>query len=406
MAINIELYRDGLGRNNGANPLGQTGIATWADNFTYAGAFRVPVYLSTGRLDFSEGVIGLNGTSGNMYMSTKSHGICELQIPTPSLSTDITALPIANEVQGELDVFATPDGNPQANDRVGFIYGAGNTIVYAQQKYYDGEADNTTFVCRANGAEDFTTATLEGAVNIAGQYKASGWISELPSNLQSEFGFTHICGNGNNHGIIGRASIGPSAYGINVNDLLSGTLPAQVPTSTFQSFDTSNKMMTYMNPAWTDMENADGTNDVWNHTARVAIGFVVPNTNTFAVFGSLSGASGGLGYKITQPNGHLCGGYCPFTNDDWSFYRWFFDLDDWRAVIQGSKQPHEIAPYEYGAIDLPFEAVNGTESGTGLEMHGGAFDASTNTLYLSVGNNEHRGAYDLLPLVYAINVGG
>ena len=96
------------------------GAATW-DNFEYAGAFKVPLNVTDGRLDYSFGFIGPSITDGNMYISLKSDntnkGIAEVSIPALSTSTNIDDLNIAGEVQGRFAIFDTPDGNPENNDR-------------------------------------------------------------------------------------------------------------------------------------------------------------------------------------------------------------------------------------------------------------------------------------------------
>ncbi len=426
MAINFSLYRtDGNLDGRFANPDNGGGgglppiegdLATWADNFSYAGAFKVPKDVGGGTLAFSNGMIGASSTSGNMYISLKddssNRGIAELSLPALSTSTDINDLNIATEVQGRFNLFDTPDGNPDNNDRIGALYGTGNDLIYTLIEFYDAPANNTLFFGKAGGSNNFATATLNNQIGIEGDFRAAGWISEVPANLQAELGYTHIAGNASNWSIIGRASVGPSAYGFNISDAINRTDP--IPTETFQSYSLENQIQHNVNPVWSLNNTLDRDavpivpqdNDLWTFGSKASFGFIVPNSRTYAVFGSTFGTETGVGYKNTNAGG-LAPGYAPADATDWRFFRWFFDVDDWIAVKNGTKQPHEIIPYEYGEIDLPFKDLRGEVVGVnGLQMRGGMFDTATNRVYLSVVNNEQRNEFSPVPLVYAFDIGG
>lgn len=410
MAISIGLYRDSNGDLKGKNPLGQAGangLATWPNSFTYAGAFRVPESISGSSqgTNYSNGLIGPSITSGNMYVSlhaTTDMGVCEVQIPTPSLSNDVSALPIATEVQGRLDLFATPDGNPEQNDRVAALYGYNGDLLYSLIQFYDADGGNTQFFGKATGAADFSTATLQNLRDVNGRFKAAGWISEVPPEWQAELGYSHVMGNASNWAIIGRSSVGPTMYGFDIADLVSGT--GIIPTEPFMSYALTEgqQLQQQINPAW-DLSNTTGENDCWTHQSRAGFGFIIPNTRTYAVFGSSGGHNSSIGYKITQDNGNLCAGHCPYVAADWGYYHWFFDLDDMIAVKNGLKQPYEIAPYSYGPIDIPLGKNRGAEME--LNLRGGMFDAANNRLYLSVGGADNsQGAYSSTPLIFTFDL--
>lgn len=425
MSINLELHENFDGTLDGRYKQGNkpaSGLATWSNNFAYAGAFRVPISTGTGSLRYSYGVIGPSATSGQFYMSTDStsasaRGIAELTIPALSTSTSIGDLNTASVVQDRLDVFATPDGNPQLNDRVSGIYPHNGKLLVNLVEFYDAAANNTKFTARVESPNDFANTTLSGQYEIQNHYKAAGWFSPVPAEWQSQLGYSHIVGNSHNWSIIGRASVGPSAYGINLDHLTAATPVEPVPTEAFQSYDLAagQQLQQQINPVW-DLHNTldrdaipivPQGNDVWTHLSRAGYGFIIPNTRTYCVVGSSAGHEDGIGYKITQDNANVCSGYCPPDPTDWSFYYWLFDVNDWLDVKNGSKQPYEIAPYEYGPFNTPFELFRGATVGsTGLEVRGGMFDPSIGRLYISVGHNDDSNQFNPVPIVYAYDIIG
>ena len=129
--------------------------------------------------------------------------------------------------------------------------------------------------------------------------------------------------------------------------------------------------------------------DLWNFLSRGVYGFVVPGTRTFAVFGSSGGVDSGIGYKITQNNGNLCGGYCAYDAADYYNYYWFFDVDE----ILAATETYEPRPYAYGRWSVPFD------DGGRHRIIGGTFDPATMTLYLSLENAGQVGDYDRPPVI-------
>jgi hypothetical protein len=128
-----------------------------------------------------------------------------------------------------------------------------------------------------------------------------------------------------------------------------------------------------------------------HHTAikasRGTYGFIVPGTRTFAVFGSSGGVDSGIGYKITQDDGTLCGGYCSHQAADHYNYYWFFDLE----TILAAPAPYELRPYAFGRWSVPFDD-NGRHS-----IIGGAFDHQHSMLYLALSGAGQVGTYDRPP---------
>lgn len=114
----------------------------------------------------------------------------------------------------------------------------------------------------------------------------------------------------------------------------------------------------------------------WNFLAKARCGFIACGTSTLVVLGRIGGVQSGLGYKITQDNGNLCGGHCAYRHDDAAHTYWMFDVND----IFAAEETHLPQPYAYGTWDVPFDA------GGQHSVIGGTFDAATSTLYLALAN--------------------
>jgi len=128
---------------------------------------------------------------------------------------------------------------------------------------------------------------------------------------------------------------------------------------------------------------------IWNFLSRAVYGFIVPGTSTFAVFGSSGGVNSGIGYKITQDNGNLCGGFCSYAAADNYNYFWLFDVQE----ILGAGQVYDIQPYAYGEFSVPFDNQGKNR------IIGGTFDPATGMLYLSLKYAGRVGEYDRPPLI-------
>ena len=133
---------------------------------------------------------------------------------------------------------------------------------------------------------------------------------------------------------------------------------------------------------------------VWSFLSNGVYGFIAPGTRTFVVVGSSGGIDSGIGYKITQDDGRLCGGYCSYAAADNYSYYWLFDLDE----ILAAGSPSEPRPYAYGRWDVPFGSP-------GRVVIGGAFDPAGRVLYVALSNAGQVGTYDRPPLILTFRVG-
>ncbi|MCP5005372.1 MAG: hypothetical protein GY941_15765 [Planctomycetes bacterium] len=377
---------------DGDAPTGDLPLAVWGD-FTYAGGFAVPSdnpvsgASPAGRFRSSvNGVMALSSTAGNMLMvgnpgpgMADRVSFAEVTIPTLNASNvTVASLPVATFVQG----FAEPDlgittGGSDENDIISGMFSYDGKIIGTVAKYYDGGGDNTYFMWVMD--DDLTNT--KGYYTLTGYhsngFEAAGWITPVPAEWQSAIGSAHIMGSASNWAITGRCSIGPSMFGIDLDDLtvstpsspisisekmnfpfaLSHSLSeAEYPSHGYDYLDFASNIVRQDNAYvagaevdYPDQGSALG-NDIWTVKSLAAIGFIVPGSRTYAVFGTMVGAADGIGYKIVgsgdyDPTRTLASTYvsatqCYVVGDSASRYQ---DNDRVRVKIGGT--------YSYGYVD-------------------------------------------------------
>ena len=133
---------------------------------------------------------------------------------------------------------------------------------------------------------------------------------------------------------------------------------------------------------------------VWNYLAEGVYGLIVPGSGTFAVLGSSGGIDHGVGYKIRQDDGRLCGGYCSFAADDNYNYYWFFDVRE----ILAARNAYDPRPYAYGRWSVPFDR-NGAH-----KIVGASFDPTEGVIYIPLGGAGQIGKYDRPPLILTYRI--
>ncbi len=369
---------------------------------TYEGAFRIKASENgISDINYSQGPIAYNYDNHSLFIVGHAHqqAIAEYAIPEIVKSETLSEL---NMIETPIQVFSnvlskTTDGNPEGIDRVGGLYyanhgGQAKLIVNAYE-YYDAPADNTVSTLIVNDANALESSSVSGYYSFEGNAAhTSGWLSPIPEAWQEVLSGTHITGHSSGIPIISRASVGPSAFSFEINDVLNAT--QSIETTTLLDFSLKN-------PLNSDLSNDSKTNDLWTHLSMATYGFIVPGTRTYLTLGKSGGHESGVCYKCTQDNGNLCGGYCtPEANDNYQYY-WLWDVNDLVAVKNGTLNPYDVRPYEHGYFDTPFQG-NGSKS-----IGGGTYDPSTGNLYLSVQSGDtEQGTYARPPVIVVYNTNG
>lgn len=363
----------------------------------YQGAARVPAAEFNGSsMNFSEGPIAYNPDANSVFLVGHSHHqrIAEFSLPELVRSERLSDLNMAPAPrQGFSPVLGRMSGgNPQSLDRIGGLQllptADGHRLMVNAYEYYDAPGDNTHTSLQVVDPSRIDTSEILGPLAFSGGAgHTSGWMSPVPEAWQTALGGDFITGQSSGIPIIGRTSVGPSAFAFqssSVND-------SSVIIQTVRLLDFS-----LAHPLHEDLSNSGRDNPLWTHLSRAVFGMVVPGSRTYLTIGHSGGHRSGVCYKCTQDNGNRCGGYCPFVASDRSSYYWLWDLQDLQQVRSGAIQPHEVRPYAYGAWNLPFP---------GALIGGGSYDPASATLYVTApGADREQGTYSNPPVIMAFSI--
>lgn len=364
----------------------------------YVGAFRLPAGTFGGSdLNYSEGPLAVDGSALFIVGHAHHQAVAEFVVPGLGASTRPEELPMADApVQPFIPLLDRAPDDPDGLDRIGglaLVAGAeGRLLLVSAYEYYDAPGDNrrTTLVVRDPAR--LATSPVDGAYALGGAAHAAGWMSPVPAPWGAAVGAPMIAGASSGIPIVSRTSVGPSAFAFDPADLRPGADPgASVPTRALLDYDLTR-------PLHDDLSNASGGNDLWTHLSRAVFGFVVPGTRTYLVVGHSGGhGARGVCYKCVPDGGDApCGGYCARDPDDAGPFFWAYDVEELVAAGSGERPPYGARPYAYGPFTPPFPA---------REIGGGAYDADTGLLYLTLQRADRtQGPYANPPIVAVYEV--
>jgi hypothetical protein len=370
----------------------------------YQGAFRFKLTtFGVSRMAFAQGTFAIDPTTNSFYVvgHVQHQAIAQYRIPPVVNSTNLADLNFVDDpLQNFVTVFdRVPSGNPDPIDKITGADIVDDQLIINGTQFYDGDANNTntTFVIR--DPSNLAESAVDGFFKLGGSSHASGWMSEVPAQWQSALGGSYITGFASNYAINGRNSIGPTAFIFSPNQILNTATVASpaIDTTTLLDFP----LVTSLND---DAFNTTGTNNLWTEVSKVFYGFIYPNTASYVTIGS-SGGHGplGIGYKITQGDGAVCGGPCPYDYKDSYNYIWLWNVNDLTRVKNGEMDPSDVRPYEYGELLLPFQ-----DSSRGYNLVVGAdFDETNDLLYVLLGRGDSsQNIYEDAPimLVYKVDL--
>lgn len=373
------------------------------EDFEYQGAFRFSSSeFGDSNLNYAVGTLGYNPERRSLFIAghAQHNAIAEFAIPDEYGTADsVEMLPLVEEPIQEFRQLLELPGNPDGLDRyTGMYWHEGDLIVQAN-RWYDA----------SGGARDTTLRVVEGDLSgsVVGYYQmegaahSAGYMSPIPSEWQGDFGGTTLAGWASNYSIISRHSVGPTLFVFDPSDV-TGSDPGAVVATAWMNFSygsgnyIASDALHYACDREDEVTTCDDdayASEVWNYISKAMYGFVVPGTRTYAVFGSSGGVESGLGYKIDQDDGNLCGGPCARGADDYYNYYWFFDVEE----ILSADEVHEPRPYDYGRWSVPFD-----DDGA-HKIIGGAWNPDEQVLYLSLSNAAQVGTYDRPPLILAFH---
>jgi hypothetical protein len=371
-----------------------------ATDLEYQGALRLPAAdFGASSLNFSEGPLVYNPKNDSIFIVGHDHqqAVAEFKLPALKNSTNLADLNMAaSPTQSFATVLNRASANPQAIDQISglalFDGPAGQELLVHAYEYYDAPADNTHTTLVLRDASDLAGSKVDGFYAFAGAAHAAGWVSPIPAPWQPLLGGTTLSGASSGVPIIGRLSVGPSAFVFDPADVIgSSAAPGNVATTAVLDFSLAK-------PLHDDLSNDTGKNDIWTHLSRATFGFIAPGTRSYVTLGSSGGHKTGVCYKCT-PTGasQACGGYCANDSSDYANYYWLWDVNDLVKAKKGELAPSAVRPHAHGEFPTPFSG----------EIGGGSFDPASGLLYLTLqGADTDQGQYANPPVIVAYQIKG
>jgi len=341
-------------------------------------------------MKFSQGPIAYDAGSHSIFLVGHAHqqAVAEYSVPDLSTSEDVTRLKMAQQVQEFSSVLdRMSNGNPEKLNRLGGLARYDEQLLISAYDYYDGPADNVTTHLVLRDARDLAGSVVTGPLSFQGRAHTSGWMSPIPDEWKQALGGVWLTGNSSGEPIIGRLSVGPSAFAFDPEDM---SKTDHVSTTTLLDFSLKHSLHE-------DLSNESGKNDIWTHLSRAVHGFIPPGTRSYITLGHSGGHHSSVCYKCT-PVGRTenCGGYCAKDSSDYYLMYWLWDVQDLIDVRNGVKDPYSLRPYEYGVFEAPF---------AGSSFGGGSYDPVSNRLYLTLQRADHdQGPYSIMPIILVYSI--
>ncbi len=388
------------------------GFALWAHHAS-ANAFRVPdkpieigshhtlspiaAYrfekkrAGSSTVSYTTGAIAVSEDDSSIYIAghARDFSIGSFTLPASKQLGDISSLPILELEQPFVAI--APHKARNSADRIVGIETLGEQLLVSTNEYYDANANNKENLVVFANRRDLKSGEQYGFYSFSGRSHAAGWMGKLPDKLASVFGDTHYAGASSNLPINSRLSIGPSLFTWFPYFLDSKENNAK-DIVTIPIIDYS-----LAKPLHNDNYNKTGTNSLWTELSSAVYGFFTPDHSYYLTIGYSGGLKSGIGYKITQDNGKLCGGPCAYNHDDYYNFFWSYSVQTLIDSKNNKIKPHEVKPIEHGQLEI----FNHRHLIIGAD-----FNPGSNRLYILIGGADtSQGRFSKLPIlmVYKLN---
>jgi hypothetical protein len=365
------------------NPHIPLGLATQFD-IEYKGAMR-PLAKGESSSSYAVGTLGFNPNHNSLYMTGHSqhNAVAEFKIPATLPITNIVKdLPVMEVLQPYKRVLERASRGNKTNKTTGMLV-VDDKLLVTSEIWYDGGGSNKDNL-QVFDANNLAKAP-KGMLQLKGGALIAGYMAPIPSRLSERFGGDYLVGWASNYSITSRYSQGPSLAVFNPYDAINGDT-VEINTQIKQVYRHGKKTEMVKGGA----EYKRNISPVWAPNAKGLYGFIVPNTDIFMVVGKHGGINTGIGYKITQDNGNICGGQCPYGADDLYNYFWLFNVND----ILSAENPSDPRPFSYGKWSMPFKGA----------LIGAVADLSRDMLYITIKDAGRIGEYDFTPLILAYSI--
>ncbi|MFT6779337.1 MAG: hypothetical protein ACJAV1_003280 [Paraglaciecola sp.] len=360
----------------------------------FAGGFRVNIKKEgNSHSAYAQGTFTLSEDGQSFYMvgHVRQQSIAQYAIPKIINSQKVKDLKITNSaIQPYTKILnRTHTGNKQKINRITGLRMIEGELFLNAVEYYDANTNATDTTAIIRDPKNLSKSEVDGFFNLNGAAHAAGWISRLPSDWGKKLDATYLTGFASNYPIVTRNSIGPSAFvyyldNLAQTDLTSGLIPATPILDYSMDFPLHKR----------------DKNSLWTDVSQAMYGFVIPGTDYYLVIGQSGGHESGIGYKITQNTGRLCGGPCPHDQYDVYHYYWIWNMNDLLDVKKNKSKPHQPRPVHYGQMALPYQPIRGI-----YEIAGASFDDRQNKLYLLISSADRlQSKYEGAPVMAVFNL--
>ena len=346
--------------------------------------------------DGAVGTLGFNPYNNSIYLAghTAHNAVVEFAILAELwFESEPVYVVQAAVLQDYVKILNKKDVGKDTNKTNGILNYKENLLV-TSEIWYDANKTNEDNLQLFSNANSLSASAHKGMLQIQSGARAAGYMSKIPEELVDILGAEYLAGWASNYSIIARFSVGPSLFLFDPQQTVDAeiTVDRTIETTPLMVFPYGDGREIVPGEAWTFEKGS--ASPLWNPVSEVKYGFFIPDTTLFLALGNNSGIHSGVGYKITQDTGRLCGGQCSYENADIYNYFWLFDLND---MLQAA-EPWDIRPISYGKWSHPYD-----NNGQNITI-GATFDEQSDTLYISLKKAGQTGQYDKAPMIVAYKV--
>jgi hypothetical protein len=312
----------------------------------------------------------------------------EISIPTPLITTDFSALPVATVLQDQTDITeghmneVGADGATMSGCKIGGLLVYDGRLIGTSYVYYDagGTARRSHFT---SGLDFSVTGDFNGmfAVGSRNPGFVAGHMAHIPPAWQEALGGTVLTGL-DGVPIVSRTSYGPTVTAFDPDDL---GVVTPVPARLLVGY-------TYEHSTLGTWGNSSEYNPQFNQ-ATGSSGIVFPfGSDSVLFFGSAGIGIPCYGQGTSDPSldrtpvpgtdGHVVYVYDPASNGKgchaypYAAYVWAYRASDLARVAAGQLQYWQAVPYATWELPMPF-GTDGEDSPAGA-----AYDPATGRIYV------------------------
>ncbi len=361
-----------------------------ASHLTYLGAFRFP---GDAYNDYAYGGTSIGFNPANNSLFARGHDwyqlVGEISIPTPVITADFAALPVATVLQNQTDITeghlneVGADGASVSGCKVGGLLVHDGRLLGTSYAYYDagGNARRSHFT---SGLDLAQTGDFRGMYRVGTRNPGfvAGHMAHIPPEWQAPLGGPVLTGL-DGVPIVSRTSYGPT---ISVFDPAQLGVVDPVPATLLFGY-------TYEHATLGTWGNSTEYNPQFNQAAGSS-GVVFPfGSDSVLFFGSAGVGIPCYGQGTSDPaldrtpvpgtNGQVLYVYDPASGGKgchaypYVAYVWAYRAADLARVAAGQLQFWQVVPYATWELSLPF-GPDGQDS-----VGGAAYDPATNRIFVS-----------------------